>query len=269
MASELNGPSTWGAELARAEGVLAAAGVSAPQHEAAVLLSYVLGVSAPELLARPASRMRQGDVRTYHAWVTRRAAGDALSHITGHLEFMGLDIAVGPGGPLISPGAQRLVETALQWARRRAPGALSVAEIGTGCGAIALALAALEPRFTRIYAVESSASALETARTNGARYLLNLVINWLDGEGPDTVPEPVDLIVCSRPVWAGLERVPEKLRPGGALICAVATDDKDAVVGLLTSYFSNFTLALSWMEDLGDGYTIAVASRRHRADEEW
>src|SRR5215813_11912148 len=196
MASESDDPPTWGTQLARAEQTLAAAGSPAPRQEAAELLSYLLGVPLSELLAWPNSPLRQSNVATYAAWVARRVAGEALARITGHLDFMGLDIAIGRDGPLPPPGAQRLVETALQWARRRAPGELSAAEVGTGCGAISLALAALEPRFTRIYAVETSPPALEAARANGARYFLNLVISWLEGEGPDSVPEPVDLTVC-------------------------------------------------------------------------
>ena len=267
MASESSSPSTWGLELARAERILAEAGISAPHHEAAMLLSRVLRVSIPEMLARPASPMSQPDVRAYRAWVARRAAGEALPYITGHLEFMGLDMAVEPGGPLIAPGARRVVETALEWARRRPGGELMAAELGTGCGAVALALAALEPRFTHIYAVDASPSVIEVARANGARYLLNLVIGWLRGEGLSAIPEPVDLIVACDLAWARCEPATEKLRPGGAVICAVAADEKDAAAERLARCFSGVPLALSWVEDLDDGIAIAVASRRLESDE--
>jgi release factor glutamine methyltransferase len=256
MASESDAPPTWGAQLTRAARILAAAGSPAPREEAAEMLSHLLGVPLSELLAWPASSMRQSDVATYAAWVARRAAGEALARITGHLEFMGLDIVVGQDGLLAPSGAQRLVETALQWARRRAPGELSAAEVSAGCGAVALALAALEPRFTRIYAVESSPPALEAARANGARYLLNLVISWLEGEGLDTVPEPVDLIVCSQPGWTDLERAPAKLRPGGALICAVDAAQRPRVDELLVRGLS---MAPAWVEGQGDEPALVVA----------
>src|SRR6185437_6511498 len=147
-----------------------------PREEAAELLSHVLSVPVFELLAWPTAPVRRSDAQMYSAWIARRADGEALAHITGHLEFLGLDIHIGPNGPMARPGAQRVAEMALRWARRRAPGELLAAEMGTGCGAIALALAALEPRFTRIYAVDASAAALAKAEANGARYLLNLVI---------------------------------------------------------------------------------------------
>ena len=89
----------------------------------------------------------------------------------------------------------------MQWARHRAPGDLVAAEMGTGCGAIALALAALEPRFTRIYAVDVSPSVLEAARANGARYLLESRHRLAGRRRTRRIPEPVDLIVCGNLVW--------------------------------------------------------------------
>lgn len=257
MANEPDTPPTWGAQLARAEQILAAAGSLAPRREAAELLSHLLRVPVSELLmTQLALPIRQSDMQTYATWVMRRAVGEALPHITGHLEFMGLDIVIGQSDPLAPPGAQRLVETALQWARRRAPGELLAAELGAGCGAVALALAALEPRFTHIYAVDPSPSALGAAHANGARYLLNLVITWLEGENLDVVPEPVDLIVCGQPGWANLEQVPEKLRSGGALICAVDDAEHPAMDELLGR---GFHVAPVWVEAQSDGPAIVVA----------
>jgi release factor glutamine methyltransferase len=256
MASESDIPMTWGAQLALAEQVLAAARLPAPREEAAELLSHLLSVPVSELLAGRSVPMRQPDAETYAEWVARRVAGEALARITGRLEFMGLDITIASAGPVTPPGAQRLVETALHWARRRAPGELVAAEISAGCGAIALALAALEPRFTRIYAVESSLPALEAARANGARYLLNLVMSWLEGEGLDSVPEPVDLIVCSQPGRIDLAQAPSKLRPGGALICAVDDAQRAAVGELLVGAFS---LTPVWVERQGDTPVLVIA----------
>jgi release factor glutamine methyltransferase len=257
MTSESDIPTTFGAQLALAVETLAAAGSSAPRKEAVELLSHLLSMPGSELLAKLSSPMRPLDAVTYAAWVARRAAGEALVRITGRLEFMGLDIAVGRDSPLAPPGAQRLVETALQWARRRQPGEVLAAEMSTGCGAISLALAALEPRFTRIYAVESSLPALESAQANGARYLLNLVISWLEGEGVDTVPEPVDLIVCAEPGRTDFEQAPGKLRPGGALICAVDEAQRPATNNWLVH--GGFSRAPIWVEGRGDGPALVVA----------
>jgi release factor glutamine methyltransferase len=260
MAGESDIPQTWGAQLARAERLLRESESPAPHQDAMTLLSYLLSIPVPVLRALPMTLMRQSEMRVYDGWVARRAGGEALARITGHVEFMGLDIALAPDGPLAHPGAPRLVETALHWARRRAPGELAVAEIETGCGAIALALAALEPRFTRIYAVDPSPSALEEAQANGARYLLNLVISWLQGEDLNVVPEPVDLIVCGQPGWARLEQAPAKLRPRGALICTVGDGQRQSIVETLTSRFSTEPV---WVETEGNEYAIVVAQLGH------
>jgi SAM-dependent methyltransferase len=263
MAIESDVPPIVRAQLAHAERILAAAGSSDSGDEALALLGSLLGVPTALLLARSESRMRQADVQTYAGWVARRAAGEAIPYITSHLTFMGLDLRIGGDVPLVPPGAQRLVDVALDCARHGASGELSAAEIGTGCGAITLALAAFEPRFTRIYAVDAAANALRVAEANGARYLLNLVITWLEGEGPDAVPEPVDLIVCGQcgdaiaPQFVRLlEQVPAKLRPGGALVCGLDRTQESLVAGLLGRVFPGAQL---WVDPPMDGAVVAVA----------
>lgn len=256
MTGESDIPQTWGMLLARAERSLSESGAVTPHEDAIELLSYLLSVPVSLLVARPASPMGLADARMYDSWVERRATGEALPYITGHLEFMGLDISVGQRSPLTPPGAQRLVETALHWARRRSRDELLGAEIGTGCGAIALAMAALEPRFTRVYAIDPSPPALEEARANGARYLLNLVLSWHEGEGLDGLPEPVDLIICGQPNWPGLEQASANLLPGGALLCAIEEGQRADATAVLRHRFS---VEPVWIEGQDDGISIVVA----------
>ena len=261
MANELE--PTWGARLTHAARLLAEAGLPQPEQEAAAMLAHLLGTPEALLAAQPATPMRPRDVETYAAWVARRIGGVPAPYITGHLEFMGLDIAVGWESPLPPRGAQRVVGAALHWARSHIPGELSAAEMGTGCGAIALALAALEPRFTRIYAVDASAAALAKAEANGARYLLNLVITWLVGRDLAAIPEPVDLLVWSQLDLAAsgidaLIQASARLRPGGALICAVTAAQRLAATNALLQAGA----ALFWVEpegSEGDAPAIAVA----------
>ena len=258
MAGEADASLTWGAQLAYGERILAEAGSPEPRQEAAELLSRLLGMPAPLLDERPATPMRVVDARRYASWVARRAGGVPIPYITGRLEFMGLDITVRWDSPLAPPGAQLLVETALQWARSRTPGELIAAEMGAGCGAITLALAALEPRFSRIYAVEASPAALATARENGARYLLNLVITWIEGEGFDAIPELVDLIVCGQaaqeiaPMFAQLA---ERLRPGGALMGLLVAGAESAAEEIAHALPAMYV----WTTPVSDGALVAVA----------
>lgn len=239
MAFEPGVSLTWGAQLAHAERVFAAAGTPAPRNEAIELLGSLLGAPTALLRAQPAGAMSQRDAERFSGWVSRRAKGEEIPHITGRLLFMGLELSVERDSPLPALGTQRLVEIALQLARSRSSGDLLAANIGAGCGAVALTLASLEPRFSRIYAVEASETGIGTATANGARYLLNLIVSWRAGDGLDSVPEPVDVMVFgqldqrSTSMTRLLELASAKVRPGGALICAVADEWSVAASELL------------------------------------
>jgi precorrin-6B methylase 2 len=156
------------------------------------------------------------------------------------------------------------VEVALEWARSRAPDQLIAAELRTGCGAIALALAALEPRFIHIYAVDASPQILAVAAANGARYLLNLVIHWVEGETLDALLEPTDLIVCGQfdpalPPFNALlpARLLAKLRPGGALMCVL--EASRAAEQLKSLHHLVPEEAQVWTTPPSDGALVAVA----------
>lgn len=240
MATESEVQLEIGAQLAHAEGALARAGSSTAGDDALALLSALLGEPAALLAAQTDGRLSPADAATYAGWIARRAAGEAIPHITGHLPFMGLDLLVGSNSPLVPAYGQRLVEVALELARQGETHDLVAAEIGTGCGAIALALAAFEPRFARIYAVDPSPDALRTAEANGARYLLNLVISWLSGAGLEAVPAAADLLIhgqCrqahSLAVARMLRQAPGMLRPGGALIIGLDPGEGQAAGELL------------------------------------
>lgn len=261
MLTEPDVPLTSGAQLTHAETLLAAAGSLAPHDEAAALLSALLSAPPALLRAQPGRRMSRANAQLFAEWVARRAAGEAAPHITGRLPFMGLELVVGRSDPLPASSAWRLVEAALQVARNHAPGELLAADIGTGCGATALALATFEPRFTRVYGVESSEMALETAAANGARYLLNLLISWRAGEGLDSVPEPVDVVICgqiepSTPSAARLlDLAPAKLRPGGALVCALDRQPAPEFSALLERVLPG---AQVWADPYPDGAVLVA-----------
>src|SRR5262249_47751463 len=144
--------------------------------------------------------------------------------------------------------------------------ALLGADVGTGSGAVALALVALEPRFTRVYATDCSADALAVARQNGDRLNTQQHIIWLEGDVLEPVPEPVDVIVANLPfipedqarqapagaryepavaLFGGCDgldivrrliaQTPAKLRPDGALVLLVLERQGSEVAALLQS----------------------------------
>jgi SAM-dependent methyltransferase len=258
------------ARLALAENTLARAGLPAPREDALVLLSSLLGIAPRGLLASSGRRVSPDAAETYAGWIARRAAGEAVPHITGHLSFMDLDLAVGRTTPLLPAYAPRLVEVALERARRGRQYDLLVAEIDTGCGAVALALAAFEPRFARVYALDPSPDALRTATANGVRYLLNLVISWLAGDGPAAVPEPVDLIVraecgdaASQRFTDLVEQAPDRLRPGGTVVCGLERGQDEATSTLQRA----LPVAHVWTESQPDGFIVVAQLPRSAPDD--
>jgi release factor glutamine methyltransferase len=285
---------TWGAQLDWAEQALSSAGSPSPRLDATVLLMRLVHAPPALLLAQPERPLSVAEVARYASWVERRAAGEPVAYITGHKAFMGLDLLVDRRVLLVRPSTVWLVEAALESLRSRPPQEreLLVADIGAGCGAIALALGLLEPRIGHIYAVDCSADALEVARANGQRYLLNVLISWLEGDTLAPVPESVDLIVANLPylrrelaqaapsalayepqlaLWSeeeGLAHIraliaqaPPKLRPGGTLIFAFDDAQRPAVAALLAETLPSAQVWFGPSHAGGDHFAVAQAPR--------
>jgi release factor glutamine methyltransferase len=152
--------------VAEAAKMLADAGVASPRHDAEALAAHLLGVSRSRLLtASPEafSRVRE----QFDAAVARRAAREPLQHVTGSAPFRRLELAVGPGVLIPRPESELLVDAALAWLREAGLTSPRVADLGTGSGALALALADECPR-ARVWAVERDGAALTWAARNVA-----------------------------------------------------------------------------------------------------
>ncbi|MCW7537151.1 peptide chain release factor N(5)-glutamine methyltransferase [Aquabacterium sp. A7-Y] len=148
--------------------------------DAQALLAHVLGLPAERarawLLAHDSDPVPADAAARYAALAARRAAGEPLAYLVGEKEFYGLRLAVSPAVLVPRPDTETLVEWALELARPLL--AARIADLGTGSGAIVLALAAQLPG-ARLTAVERSPEALAVARANGER--LGLPVRWLHG----------------------------------------------------------------------------------------
>jgi release factor glutamine methyltransferase len=178
-------PPTWGAALAwtaRALGELAA--LPGSPRDAEVLLGHVTGASRAAILAYP-ERSLTGTQRSMLAdLVRRRAAGEPVAYLTGHREFMGLDLLTDNRALIPRPETEHLVEAALAGLRLRLDHSEQpvVVDVGTGSGAIAIALAAHEPRLPTLYATDDSAEALALAAANASRLGIAERIVFLHGD---------------------------------------------------------------------------------------
>jgi release factor glutamine methyltransferase len=138
--------------------------------EAELLLAHALGVNRAWFFAHAEDVADAGGTRRFDALVRRRAAGEPIAYITGTRDFWSLTLEVTPATLIPRPETELLVELALD----RLPAGGSVVDLGTGSGAIALAIAKERPDAT-VVAVDVSAAALDVALRNARRLGLERV----------------------------------------------------------------------------------------------
>lgn len=231
---------------------------STPRLDAEVLLAYVLGLSRAAMLARFADPLPGAYLSGFSALVSRRERGEPVAYITGHKEFYGIDLEITPAVLVPRPETESVVDLCLSVS---AKGDIShLADIGTGSGAIAVAVAVNDPD-VRIFATEIAPDAIEVARRNAERYRVNDRITFLQGDLLAPLPHPVDVIAANLPyvapgeaerdvatweprsaVFGGgadgtetilrfLRDAPAYLKPGGTVVMETAYSQRAAVSG--------------------------------------
>ena len=200
--------------------------------DAEVLLAGILKKNRSHLHAWPEKILPRKTCEQFRQLVQRRASGEPVAYLTGQREFWSLPLGVNPDTLIPRPETETLVALALE---KIPPGAgLHVADLGTGSGAIALAVAHERP-LCRIVATDASARALETAAAN-ARSLGIGNIRFLHGNWCDPLPpEPFDLILSNPPYIEEqdphLERGDVRFEPRAALAAGPeGMDDLDRIV---------------------------------------
>ena len=146
--------------------LLRLAGEAIERVDAELLLAQALGRSRTWLFAHSSDPVDARDEARFRELLARRAAGEPVAYLTGSQGFWTLDLAVTPATLIPRPETELLVELAL--ARIPPEAASRIADLGTGSGAIALAIAK-ERRRAQVIATDASEAALEVARANGAR----------------------------------------------------------------------------------------------------
>ncbi|MEL1265620.1 peptide chain release factor N(5)-glutamine methyltransferase [Pseudoxanthomonas putridarboris] len=137
------------------------------RHEAEHLLLHALGRDRAWLFAHGTDPMTTDQAVAFEALLARRAAGEPVAYLVGRRGFWTLDLRVTPATLIPRPETERLVELALERLPGDAP--LRVADLGTGSGAIALAIASERPR-ARVVATDTSDDALRVAHDNAAAH---------------------------------------------------------------------------------------------------
>lgn len=179
---------------------LQAAGVEDARSEARRLLAAAGKLSQARMITALNERQPADEAARFAALVDRRAAREPLSHILGNVGFWTLELEVTPDVLTPRPDTETLVEAALDAAPDRAA-PLRILDIGTGSGAIVLALLSELPDATGL-ATDISPAALAVARRNAARNGLAGRIAFLETSWADGVDGPFDLVVSNPPYIA-------------------------------------------------------------------
>ncbi len=214
--------------LGGAVDAMRAVGVEDPRLDAEVLLAEAAGIERAAMAADPDAEIPAAAARTYAEMVRRRLRREPVAYIVGHKGFRHLDLLVDRRVLIPRPETELLVEVALE--RRPA----RVLDLGTGSGAIALAVAD-ELRDCEVTASDTSAPALEVARANAERLGLATRARFLAGSVP--AEGDFDLILANLPYvagrdWPGLQREVTEWEPREALLAG--PDGLDAYRTLLS-----------------------------------
>ncbi|MFO8101379.1 MAG: peptide chain release factor N(5)-glutamine methyltransferase [Dehalococcoidia bacterium] len=255
--------------------------------EAEVLLACVLGIDRSRLILHLEESLSPFEGEQLERLIRRRLNHEPIAYITGHKEFFGLDFLITPATLIPRPETELIVEKALELARGKPA---SIADVGTGCGAIAVVLAAHLPD-VKVYATDISNDVLEAARENARRHGVAERIRFLWGDLLQPVDGPVDMIVANLPYIseremselsedvrlhepelalaggsAGLDYIERllaqasgKLNSGGAVLVEIGYDQGRAVMALARKHFPDSGVEV--LADLNGHDRLVMVSR--------
>ena len=206
IAGPRTGESAAAAALAAATGRLARAAIESARLDAELLMAAAAHTSRAAVIIG-AAEIDATVLERFERMVARREAREPLAYIVGHREFFSLEFEVCPGLLVPRPETERLVETALDFLNGRL--SATILDIGTGSGAIAIAIAKNAPA-VRIVALDISKVSLEVAARNARRHRCADRITFLHGDCFAALDEarygsPFDLIVSNPPYIAEAE----------------------------------------------------------------
>lgn len=236
-------------QQARAHIMTVLAEGESPRADADVLLCHLLGCRRSYLMTWPERELDAAQQATLQTWLARRLNGEPIAHLVGEREFWSLPLKVSPATLIPRPDTEVLVEQALT---RIPQGPCAVLDLGTGTGAIALALKSERPEVD-VWAVDRMADAAALARENSAALGLPIEVrdgSWFEPLGePDRDETPRFAVIVSNPPYIDgadphLEQGDVRFEPRSAL---VADDAGLADIRHIVAHAPAYLLADGWL----------------------
>ena len=236
-------------QQARAHIMTVLAGGESPRADADVLLCHLLGCRRSYLMTWPERELDAAQQATLQGWLARRLNGEPIAHLVGEREFWSLPLKVSPATLIPRPDTEVLVEQALT---RIPQGPCAVLDLGTGTGAIALALKSERPEVD-VWAVDRMADAAALARENSAALELPIEVrdgSWFEPLGEsDRDNTPRFAVIVSNPPYIDgadphLEQGDVRFEPRSAL---VADDAGLADIRHIVAHAPAYLLPDGWL----------------------
>ncbi|MBI4297837.1 MAG: peptide chain release factor N(5)-glutamine methyltransferase [Chloroflexi bacterium] len=258
---------TLGEALEGATRALTSQGIEQPHLEAQLLLAHALGVARVELYLQLHKGLATEVEQAFLHLLERRLKGEPSAYILGWREFYGLEFSVDPRVLIPRPETETLVEAALAWLKGNRLDDGPVADVGTGCGAVAIALARAMPRL-QVYAIDVSPGALEMADLNSRHHGVEEQVRLLQGDMLGPLPYPVPLIVANLPYVSDAEypALPREVRdfePAAAL--RGGPDGLDPLRRLLAQATGRLSPGGALMAEIGHGQGKRAVSLARKA----
>lgn len=198
------------------------ANITAPALDAALLLAHALHTTREKLLIHDNDPAGENERADYAGLLARRKNGECMAYILGRKEFYGLDFLVNPSVLVPRPETEILLETALEYIDARKKKDLSVLDLCTGSGALAVALKKERP-VLKVTASDISGEALAIAAQNASRLLqTGSSVNFLQSDLFEKIPDAFDIIISNPPYIMSCEI--EKLQPEVRMEPVIALD---------------------------------------------
>lgn len=263
-----------------------------PRRDAELLLLHVVCRDRAWLLAHPEAKIEPGQAAAFLEQVSRRAKHWPLQYLTGRQEFFGLELQLSQDVLIPRPETELLVEAVLQWAASQKP-ALRVVDVGTGSGAIAVALASRLPA-AHVTGIDLSSKVQSVVELNASRFGVADRVRFVESDLLEAFTAEIQAgarfdVIVSNPPYVPLSDAPsmqpevrdfephlalfagedglsvyrrlipqafEALRPGGLLAMEFGFGQREALAALLTGW-----RRVHFQDDYAGIPRIAVAER--------